>query len=144
MVKTKKMSTKILTFFMKKFNFFLKKTCFYKRYISPIVETFSKKYFQKKKRIKFFHQKVKFLVEMFFSFHHNSSGYFLEVSKKVPFPPYYRQFWQNPILIEENIFRRFSTTFWYEKRLYYGEIDWEVYLHKLSGGQKKKLSFYDW
>ena len=42
------------------------------------------------------------------------------------------------------IFMRFSTKVWHEKRLYYGEIDDNICLCKLSAGQKQTFSFYDW
>ena len=41
------------------------------------------------------------------------------------------------------IFMRFSTKFWCEKHLYYGEIHDDFCLCKLSANQKSVFSFYD-
>ena len=45
---------------------------------------------------------------------------------------------------EGMFFMRFSSKVWYERRLYYGEMDDNVCLCKLSAGQKQTFSFYDW
>ena len=42
------------------------------------------------------------------------------------------------------IFMRFLSQVWYERLLYYGEIDDKFCLCKLSASQKQTFSFYDW